>query len=88
MSAFTDRTALITGAASGIGMAVAQHLAANGAARLILVDRDPLPTSLPCERVAAQDDEGAGRLDHDHRLRRRRGGRAWRSAPMARPRQR
>lgn len=37
---FEGRTALVTGAASGIGMAVAQYLADAGAARLILVDRD------------------------------------------------
>ena len=37
---FTGKTAMITGAASGIGRAVAEHLAANGAARLILIDRD------------------------------------------------
>jgi len=55
MSAFANRTALITGAASGIGLAAAQHLAANGAAKLILVDRDPLP-DLPCETLAAQGD--------------------------------
>lgn len=37
---FEGRSALVTGAASGIGLAVAQRLAAAGAARLILVDRD------------------------------------------------
>lgn len=40
MPAFTDHTALVTGAASGIGLATARHLAEHGAARLILVDQD------------------------------------------------
>lgn len=40
MDDFSGRTALITGAASGIGRAVAEHLGATGAARLILVDCD------------------------------------------------
>lgn len=37
---FADRRYLVTGAASGIGLAVTHHLAARGAARLVLVDRD------------------------------------------------
>lgn len=37
---FSGRAALITGAASGIGAAAAQWLAARGMARLVLVDRD------------------------------------------------
>ncbi|HEV7287163.1 SDR family oxidoreductase [Sphingomonas sp.] len=37
---FEARNILITGAASGIGLAVARLLAAEGAGRLILVDRD------------------------------------------------
>jgi 2-keto-3-deoxy-L-fuconate dehydrogenase len=50
-------TILITGAASGIGLATAQYLAASGAGRLILVDRDAgrmAEAALPCEvtRVA------------------------------------
>ena len=38
---FTDKTAIITGAASGLGRAVAQGLAAEGARRILLIDRDP-----------------------------------------------
>jgi NAD(P)-dependent dehydrogenase (short-subunit alcohol dehydrogenase family) len=37
---FAGRTALVTGAASGIGAACARALAARGAARLVLVDVD------------------------------------------------
>jgi len=37
---FAGRSALVTGAASGIGAAVARWLDAQGVARLVLVDRD------------------------------------------------
>lgn len=37
---FADRAYLVTGAASGIGRATAEHLARYGAARLVLADRD------------------------------------------------
>jgi len=51
MSRFADRHVLITGAASGIGLATAHHLAAAGAARLVLLDRDAAALAalaLPC----------------------------------------
>ena len=40
MTDFNGRTALITGAASGIGAACARWLDAHGVAKLVLVDRD------------------------------------------------
>ena len=46
---FDGRTALVTGAASGIGLATARNLAAAGAARLILVDRDEAAPAVALE---------------------------------------
>jgi NAD(P)-dependent dehydrogenase (short-subunit alcohol dehydrogenase family) len=75
---FTGKTALITGAASGIGAACARFLAERGAASLILTDIDESrleALELPCEttRVAgnvgdpAHWDEVAGHLENlDH----------------------
>ncbi len=55
MSDFTDAIVLVTGAASGIGAAVATQIANEGARKLILVDMDEdrlrdFAFSLPCER--------------------------------------
>ncbi|HEY7805868.1 MAG TPA: SDR family oxidoreductase [Croceibacterium sp.] len=55
MSEFTGKTALVTGAASGIGAACARWLSAQGIGRLIVVDRDGerlARLELDCERVA------------------------------------
>jgi 2-keto-3-deoxy-L-fuconate dehydrogenase len=56
MPPFKDAVALITGAASGIGAAVATRLANSGARKLILVDQDEervrdFAFTLPCERA-------------------------------------
>src|SRR5215469_2948472 len=56
MQQLKDAVALITGAASGIGAAVATRIANSGARKLILVDRNEndlhdFAFSLPCERA-------------------------------------
>src|SRR5690606_2013161 len=75
---FSGRTILLTGAASGIGAACAHWLAAHGAARLLLVDRDEARLghlALPCETTPFIGDTaspalweriefGAGPIDH------------------------
>ena len=75
---FDGRSALVTGAASGIGAACAAWLAQHGAARLVLVDRDEAGLArldLPCELVRFVGDVAdpalwerieaeAGPLDH------------------------
>ena len=51
---FSGKTILITGAASGIGLASAEFLASKGAARLILIDREAQTLeriTLPCEII-------------------------------------
>ena len=63
MQDFSSARVLVTGAASGIGAAVATRLAAAGARKLILIDRDTerlsdLGFTLPCERQPIVGDVG------------------------------
>jgi NAD(P)-dependent dehydrogenase (short-subunit alcohol dehydrogenase family) len=67
MSSFENGIILITGAASGIGAAVARTLATSGARKLILVDLDEdrlrdFAFSLPCERQVIIGDVADERL--------------------------
>lgn len=58
---FSGKTALITGAASGIGAATARFLAEHGAASLVLTDRDEAgleALDLPCETKLVAGDVG------------------------------
>ena len=48
----TDRTALVTGAAQGIGAAIATRFAVEGVERLVLVDRDGAGLEATAGRLA------------------------------------
>ncbi len=67
MSDFTGAIVLITGAASGIGAAVATRIAGEGARKLVLMDQDEdrlrdFAFSLPCERQMLIGDVADERL--------------------------
>lgn len=56
---FTAKTILVTGAASGIGLATAELLASKGAPALILIDRNSAAlerAKFPCETIKLQGD--------------------------------
>lgn len=45
----SGKVIVITGAARGIGAAIARQAAASGAEALVLTDRDPMPVDWPCK---------------------------------------
>ncbi|MCQ4163604.1 type I polyketide synthase [Tahibacter harae] len=53
---------LISGGLGGMGLALAEHLAATVQARLVLLGRTPLPPRSEWEALLARDDAGARRL--------------------------
>ena len=72
---FSGKSALVTGAASGIGAACARWLASRGIARLVLIDRDEVKLHLSCATDCLTGDVGdpefwrstepkLGRIDH------------------------
>jgi NAD(P)-dependent dehydrogenase (short-subunit alcohol dehydrogenase family) len=56
---FTDKVAIVTGAARGIGAAIAQRLAGEGA-RVVLADRDGAAAEATAQGLVARDWQAAG----------------------------